>query len=194
MALIGAWGLLPAAELRRRLGAAASDCNREAFEPLRAPADQGGGVAVLRFQLMRDARLRPTLHGAYANDPAAWRRHVDAHVFLWPGEVRRDSFLRAVVRARRAEAVRLGLPPPSPPLVLALDTAGLLRRHGESAWFSRVNVGSTLRAGARVRRDEHTLRPIADYAGGPVAELAVRGPVARDLIGRIAAGHPCPAA
>jgi hypothetical protein len=63
------------------------------------------------------------------------------------------------------------------PVVLALDTATLLGRHGEAAFFARFNTGSTVRGGARVRRDETTLAPVIAYRSGPVAELAIRGGV-----------------
>ena len=101
--------------------------------------------------------------------PEGWRRHVDAHVFFWTETRRRDAFLRACVRLRRPAAPA--------PLILAFDTAALLQRHGAAAFFAIINTGSTVRGGARVRRDENTLRPVVAYRGGPVAELAIRGRV-----------------
>jgi hypothetical protein len=59
----------------------------------------------------------------------------------------------------------------------------LLDRHGALAYFATINSGSTVRGGARTRRDENTLRPVADYRSGPVAELAIRGRVDLARIG-----------
>jgi hypothetical protein len=53
----------------------------------------------------------------------------------------------------------------------------LLDRHRPIAFFATINSGSTVRGAARARRDEATLRPMADYHSGPVAELAIRGRV-----------------
>jgi hypothetical protein len=66
-------------------------------------------------------------------------------------------------------------------VTLTIDTAALLERHGEIAYFATINTGSTVRGGARTRRDENTLRPVADYRSGSIAELAIRGRV--DLSG-----------
>ena len=118
---------------------------------------------------MPDRRLLPTLAGAFAGHPDLWRLHVDRHVFFWAEARRRDAFSRACVRLR-------GTAGPSP-VILAFDTAALLDRHGEIAFFATINTGSTVRGGARVRRDENTLRPVAEYRGGPIAELAIRGRV-----------------
>jgi hypothetical protein len=154
-------GLLPAGMLRRGGG------NRDNFIRIEFGA---GCVAVLRPQVMRDHRLLPTLSGAFAGRPEAWRHHVDAHVFFWTEPRRRDAFARACARLRGA-----------PPVVLTLDTRALLQRHAAVAFFATINTGSTVRAGGRVRRDEDTLRPVATYRGGAVAELAIRGRV--DLTG-----------
>jgi hypothetical protein len=157
----GAWltetGLLPAGTLRR------GGANRDGFIRIEFGA---GNVAVLRPQVMPDHRLLPTLAGAFAGRPGAWRRHVDAHVFFWTEPRRRDAFARACSRLRGA-----------PPIVLRLDTAALLQRHADVAFFATINTGSTVRGGARVRRNENTLRPVADYSRGSIAELAIRGRV-----------------
>jgi hypothetical protein len=66
----------------------------------------------------------------------------------------------------------------APPLViLGFDTAALLERHSDIAYFAAFNIGSTVRGGARVLRDENALRTVSEYSRGPVAELAVRGRV-----------------
>ena len=159
----GAWlaetGLLPAADLRQ------DDGNRDDF----CSVELGNGrIAVLRPQLMPDHRLLPTLGGAFTDRPDQWRRHVNRHVFFWAEPRRRDAFARACMRSRR-----IGLPP----LMLAVDTEALLAEHADIAFFAAINTGSTVRGGGRARRDENTLRPVADYQSGPVAELAIRGRV-----------------
>jgi hypothetical protein len=153
-------GLLPAIELHH------DRANRDAF----LGVDLGnGGRAVLRPQQMPDHRLLPSLGGAYAGQPDLWRRHVDHHVFFWAEKRRRDSFLNACIRLRSGAC--------KPPVVLEVDTATLLMRHAEIAFFAQINVGSTVRGGARARRDQTTLRPASDYRSGAVAELAIRGRV-----------------
>jgi hypothetical protein len=164
----GAWlmqtGLLPAIEMF------ADGANRDDFRCF----DLGAGrVAMLRPQQVPDHRLSPTLGGRFAGRPDLWRRHVDSHVFFWAEAARRDAFTRACIRLRRISR--------QPPVVIAVDTAALLERHGAIAWFATINTGSTVRGGARARRDENTLRPVADYRSGRVAELAIRGRV--DLAG-----------
>lgn len=153
-------GLLPAEVFREDAE------NRDTFVSV---ALDNGGIAVLRPQQMPDCRLLPTLAGRFAGRPTYWRRHVNRHVFFWAEPRRRDAFKHACLRLR-SDAV-------GPPVVLTFDTAALLERHRDKAFFATINTGSTLRGGARVRRDENTLRPVADYRGGPVAELAIRGRV-----------------
>ena len=153
-------GLLPAANLR------CCGANRDGFERV----DLGDGrAAVLRPQQMPDRRLLPTLAGGFAGRPDLWRLHVDRHVFFWTEARRRDAFCRACIRLRGAGGL--------PPAILAFDTAALLARHGAIAFFATINIGSTVRGGARVRRDECTLRPVAEYRSGAIAELAIRGRV-----------------
>jgi len=141
-----------------------------------------GRIAVLRPQLMADDRLLPTLAGGFASRPGRWRRHIDSHVFFWATEARRDRFVGANRRLRAR--VQPAVPPP---VVLEVDTAALLERHAAVAYFATFNTGSTVRGGARVRRDENTLRAVCGYRSGPVAELAIRGRV--DLAG-LAVGYP----
>jgi hypothetical protein len=159
-------GLLPAVALLHFAGLADDGVNRDSFRRL----DLGGdGTAIVRPQLMQDARLLPTLAGRFVGDPVAWRRHINRHVFFWAEQRRRDAFLGACVRLRAADAAA--------PRVMVLDSAALLARHCDSAFFARFNTGSTVRGGSRVRRDESTLRPVADYRAGPIAELAISGRV-----------------
>jgi len=180
---LAASGLLPAASLLRLAGIPADGANRDDFLPI---AFGGGRVAVLRQQLMADRWLMPTLAGAYAGQPAAWRSHINAHVFFWTEERRRDAFLRACLRLR---ARSLAAPGSAAPCVLTLDTASLLGRHGELAFFAHINTGSTARGGARTRRDETTLAPLTRYRSGTVAELAIRGRVELDRLDA-GAGRP----
>ena len=159
-------GLIPAADVRD------DGANRDNFHPI----DLGQGrTAVLRPQQMPDHRLLATLAGCFTGRPELWRRHVDQHVFFWAEQRRRDAFIRACVRLRS--------PPNQPPVTLAIDTAALLARYASIAYFATMNTGSTVRGGARARRDETTLRPVADYRSGAVAELAIRGRV--DLCGTL---------
>ncbi len=155
-----ATGLLPAADL------ADGGPNRVHFHPV----DLGHGrAAVLRPQQMPDHLLMPTLAGVFAGRPAEWRRHVDRHVFFWTEPRRRDAFVRACIRLRSRSG--------PPPVILTMDTAELLEHHESIAFFARINTGSTVRGGARVRRDENTLQRIAGYRSGRIAELAIRGRV-----------------
>ncbi len=161
-------GLLPAAELLRRAGMTTDGRNRDDFRRLSL---DNGAVALLRPQRMPDAALTPTLGGRFRGRPDAWRQLIDAHVFFWTDPGRRDRFLEACMRLRATSrsagaAIR--------PVILAFDTAALLGRHGEAAFLTRFNAGSTLRGGSRVRRDEATLVPVSRYRSGSVAELALR--------------------
>ena len=157
-------GLLPAASLH------CCGANRADFEAI----DLGNGrTAILRPQQMPDHRVIATLAGEFVGQPACWRQHVDRHVFFWAEARRRDAFVRACIRLRS--------PPGGSPVTLTIDTAALLERHGEIAFFATINTGSTVRGGARARRDEDTLRSVAAYRSGPIGELAIRGRV--DLSG-----------
>jgi hypothetical protein len=118
---------------------------------------------------MPDRYLLPTLAGRFTGRPECWRRHVDRHVFFWTDVRRRDAFALACVRLRRGST--------PPPVILAFDTATLLERHPDVAWFATFNTGSTVRGGARVLRDENTLKPVSEYCRGAIAELAIRGRV-----------------
>jgi hypothetical protein len=165
----GAWldetGLLPTASLLRMAGTNDDGINRSQFLTLSLGR---GRIAVIRPQLMPDDRLVPTLAGSFTGEPRLWRKHVNAHVFFWTDPHRRDAFLRACQRLRRDAA---------PPGVIELDTASLLRDHAGTTFWSRINIGSTLRGGGRTIRDDNTLLSITTYRSGSVAELAVRGRV-----------------
>jgi hypothetical protein len=162
--------LYPAATLRTLCGLDRDDSNRATFQRLRLP---DGSLAVMRPQLMRDERLLPTLAGGYIGRPGQWRHHINQHVFFWVRPDRRDRFATACVRMR----ARGASDPLSKVVIVEIETALLLARHAAEAFWSRINCGSTARAGARVRRDQFTLRPIDSWSGEPAAELAIRGPV-----------------
>lgn len=170
------FGLLPAAGLRALAGAAACDANRDDFAPLALP---GGHTAVLRFQLMRDEALRPSLRGAYAGRPDLWRAMLDRRVFFWADPDRCRAFVRAT---RRERAKSRGAPGKAEPVVLAVATADLLRAHAARAAYSTFNTGSPVRGGKRTPRDEHSFRPVAQYRGEKAAELVVEGGVEPALL------------
>jgi hypothetical protein len=162
--------LCPAATLRRLSGRPADRANRDDFQCLTLP---GGDLAVLRKQLMPDERLRPTLAGAFSGRPDLWRDHIDQHVFFWVTNDRHDRFANACARLRTRGTIGNGVAP----VVIEVDTASLLSAHYEIAFFSLINAGSTMRGGARTRRDETTLRPVSTWHGERIVELAIRGPV-----------------
>jgi hypothetical protein len=162
--------LYPAATLRYLASVPDDNANRDDFQRVSLP---DGGQAVLRMQLMRDERLGPTLTGTFSGRPDLWRAHINRHVFFWVSEDRRDRFIKACARLRAGGAIGPG----GALVVIELDTALLLRAHHEVAFFSLINTGSTVRGGARVRRDETTLRAVRDWRGERVVELAIRGSV-----------------
>ncbi|MBP0493826.1 DUF7002 family protein [Pararoseomonas indoligenes] len=107
--------------------------------------------ATLRDQWMPDAPLAQTLHGTYANDPTAWRRHINAHVFFWLNKPQAER----LARVNRARAQTL----------LAFDTARLLAAHADHAFTTPINTGIAQGLYGRPGspRDEHTFQPIASY-------------------------------
>jgi len=173
-------GLLPAADLLQQTGDAPTDRNRDDFRRVQlGPGAAGGPSAVLRFQLMADAKITPSLHGLVAGQPALWRALMDSQVFFWADPARRDSFLRACRRDRRRSQAA---PLDQSPVILAFDTAALLAAKSAAAFYSTFNTGSTVRGAARARRDENTFRPVTAYWSGPAAELAIRGPIPPALL------------
>jgi len=54
--------------------------------------------------------------------------------------------------------------------VPAINTAPLLARHGEDAFFGCFNAGSTVRGGALVRHDETTSAAATGYRSESVTE------------------------
>jgi hypothetical protein len=162
--------LYPAATLRRLASLQDDNTNRANFQRLSLP---GGDQAVLRPQLMRDERLCPTLAGTFSGRPDLWRGHINRNVFFWVSEDRRDRFISACIRSR----ARGAMSPGRAPVMIELETTSLLATHREAAFFASINTGSTIRGGARARRDETTLRLLSDWRGQRVVELAIRGQV-----------------
>ncbi len=136
------------------------------------------GVMVTGWRIT--IHFTPSLHGAFAGQPALWRALIDSQVFFWADPARRDSFLRACRRDRQRSRAA---PFDEPPVTLAFDTAALLNAEA-AAFYSTFNTGSTVRGAARARRDEDTFRPVAAYRSGSAAELAIRGPVPPALLAR----------
>ena len=111
--------------------------------------------------------------GAFSGRPDLWRDHIDRHVFFWVTAERRDRFVTACIRLRPKGSTCNGLAP----VVIEIETESLLAAHHAAAFFSMINTGSVIRGGARTRRGETTLRPIAGWRGERVVELAIRDPV-----------------
>ncbi|MCR0985652.1 DUF7002 family protein [Roseomonas populi] len=121
--------------------------------------------ATLRDQWMPDVPLTQTLRGAYANDPIAWRRHINAHVFFWLNKPQAERLAR--VNRARAQTV------------LAFDTARLLAAHASHAFTTPINTGIAQGLYGRPGspRDEHTFQPVTAYPRPdrrPPKELAIR--------------------
>jgi hypothetical protein len=182
MAEAGAWpsirehGLLSAAALVERYGAAPAlvSGRRATAAELTAP---GRGRAVLRDNgVLHDAQLARCLEGM---DVPAFYRMLNARVYLWPTRKRVAGLLGA--RAYRDR----------PHLVLELDTAALLARHGPAVRLSPINMGATLINPPR--RGPHTARRLADWPRERVvAEVSVEHavPDAAELVLAAAVHHP----
>jgi len=169
-------GLLSATALRRQAGVPGTAANRDDYEHLKLP---DGGSVLLRFQQMLDAKLLPSLMGQFAEQPAAWRGHINSHVFFWADAGRRDGFIKANARERARSSTA---PSTVSAVTLAFDTANLLEQVEDLAFYSTINTGSTVRGGARARRDENTFQPITAYRSGLAAELAIRGAVPPEVL------------
>ncbi len=148
--------------------------NRASFTTLRHPIH---GTAELRRQAMPDGKLAGALAGS-GTSPAAWRRHVNSHVFFWLDQ-------------RRAEGLRAA-DPGRPQVALRIDLAGLLDRHGAAARLTPMNTGAVRHAGhRRSLADWHALGAYADPRGRPPVELAIPGAVP-DLEGLLLDPWPQP--
>jgi hypothetical protein len=107
--------------------------------------------------------------------PREWYETLNRRVFFW---VERGRLLKLLgARAYRDR----------PHLVLELDTARLLRRHGARITLSSINSGATFTMNP-APRGPGTFRPIEDHPPGKaVVELAVdyAVPDAEDLTDRV---------
>ena len=93
--------------------------------------------------------------------PREWYEHLNRRVFFWVERKRLLKLLGAKENRNRLH------------LVLEVDTAELLRRHGERVTLSPINSGATFALGPAPRGPD-TFRRIADHPDGkPVVELAV---------------------
>jgi hypothetical protein len=93
--------------------------------------------------------------------PREWYEHLNRRVFFW---VERKRLLKLLgARAYRDR----------PHLVLEVETAGLLKRHGERVLLSPINSGATFALGPAPRGTE-TFRRIAEHPDGkPIVEFSV---------------------
>ena len=103
-----------------------------------------------------------------------WLAMLDSRVFFWPTEKRVRTLLNA--RAYRGRKH----------LVIAVDTAALLRRHGDAVELSPINSGNT--AYDAKPRGRRTFLPLADY---PFAERRrIRG--RREAVAEVTVRHAVP--
>ncbi|WP_203070454.1 DUF7002 family protein [Falsiroseomonas ponticola] len=136
------------------------EANRAGFATLRHPLH---GVVELRRQKMPDGALAGALAGS-GTSPAAWRRHVNGHVFFW-------------LDRRRVEGLRAA-DPARPQLALRIDLRLLLARHGDAARLTPMNTGAVRHPGhRRSLADWHAVGAYADPRGRPPVELAIPGAV-----------------
>jgi hypothetical protein len=119
--------------------------NRRGFEVLCHPDH---GRAELRRQQMPEGKLATALSAA-GTTPAAWRRHINAHVFFW-------------IDRHRAEKLRAA-DPQRAQVLLAVDLAALLAAHGAAARLTPINTGAVrLPSHRRSLADWHPLGAYAD--------------------------------
>lgn len=139
------------------------------------------GVAVIRDQIpMRETALRKCLRGC---SPKEWYELLNRRVFFWVTEERVQTLLTA--RAYRANEH----------LVITVDSAKLLERHGSQARLSPINSGSTIYR--PVSRGLNLFRDFSDYpyeerrrargVAHAIAELAIdySVPNFKDLVSRV---------
>ena len=165
---VRAAGLLSTAALLDRYGVTGAD--RAAVEGQHRPATVripfGPRHPTLGYAFVRDQRpiapaaLAPCL--ADGLSPSQWYRMLNGRVYLWPVRDRLDRMLRTYADA--------------PQLVLEVDAAALLARHGERVELSHINSGFTARQWRPIRRGLSTFVPLARYAwsrANAVAEVTV---------------------
>ncbi|GLZ46852.1 hypothetical protein Acsp06_30370 [Actinomycetospora sp. NBRC 106375] len=182
MAEPGAWpsirahGLASAAALVERFGAATElvSARRPVAVTLSAP---GRDPVVLRDNgVLHDGQLARCLEGM---EIGAFYRMLNDRVYLWPTRRRVAGLLAARAYRDRAH------------LVLELDTAALLDRHGAAVRLSPINMGATLITPPP--RGPHTARPLGDWPRDrTIAEVSVEHaiPDAADLVAAAAVHQP----
>lgn len=179
---IRAHGLESAARLVARYGASPTLVSARRARGV----ELGDGAVTLRDNgVLDDGRLAACLVGVA---PPEFYRMLNGRVYFWPSRHRVDRLLAA--RAYRAR----------PHLVLTLDTAAVLARHGERVRLSPINMGTTLFTPPA--RGLHTATPLDAYpfaerrrrAGrrDAVAEVSVEDavPDAAELVRSAVIHHP----
>jgi hypothetical protein len=150
-------GLLPAAELIARAGLSGADRDRLKRSRRMSHTLLPDGVEIRDQLVMPATALRACLVGM---EPADWYALMNSQVFfsLDPARLNR---LRGACE-------------PRPQIVLTLDTAGLIARHGDRASVSPINSGHSLRRAAR--RGTATFVPYAAWVeSGWASEAAALG-------------------
>lgn len=166
---VRAMGLLSTAALLDRFGLTGGDRDRVESEhrpaTVRIPFD--GPHPTLGYAHVRDQRpLEPAALARCLTDgltPAQWYRTLNGRVYFWPDPGRLGRMLK--VYAATAEQV-----------VLEIDTAALLARHGDRVELSHINSGFASARYPPAARGPRTFVPLADYVwstGNAVAEVTV---------------------
>lgn len=131
--------------------------NRDRYEPL-----LHDGSAALRLQHLRDAALQRQLDPAIT--PAEWRRMINRQVHFWP---------------TREKAAKLDTYESARDQVVLAWKAQALVEAGVPLLTCRWNNGTTMnrqRPGTRLRTWADYV-PLAEFAGGNVAEIVARAAV-----------------
>lgn len=108
---------------------------------------QHGEAYIRDNKPLREQFLASCLQGMSMQE---WYELLNRKVFFWVRPERLDTLLNA--RAYRSRAHD----------VLTLDTAALLRRHGDTAALASINTGATLYPSAPMRGPE-TFAPVAQF-------------------------------
>ena len=120
-----------------------------------------GSVVIRDQRPLPDSKLATCLLDGLKT--ADWYAMLNERVFFWLTTRRLETLLQA--RAYRSE----------PQTVIAVDTAQLLKRHGDRVELSPINSGSVMPM-ARPR-GLATFQSVTDYDRKEIAELAVKGGV-----------------
>lgn len=171
-ASIRAYGLQSAAALVERFDAPSTVVSRRRPQEIRLGGTDASDGAVLRDNgVLDDARLKGCLIDMDVPD---FYRMLNGRVYLWPSRHRVDGLLTARAYRDRSH------------LVLTLDTATLLARHGDRVRLSPINMGSTLFTPTPRGRD--TALGLADYPFAARRRLRGR----RDAVAEVSVEHEVP--